>query len=95
MVFSEADPTRYAQAFTTIVITIFLVVTPGIARNYFTLPDRPRAHRFLVTVTAPIRHLALADFKPRLAEQKTWIDDHLSEIHSTNGLPPTEEGSAE
>lgn len=95
MVFGEADPTRYVQAFTTIVLTIFIVIAFWIALSYLTLADRPRAHRFLVTVTEPIRHFALARFKPRMSEQKTWTDDHLSEFHWTNGLPPTEEESAE
>src|SRR5690625_743333 len=86
MVFGEADPTRYGQAFTTIVLTIFIVIAFWIALSYLTLADRPRAHRFLVTVTEPIRHFALARFKPRMSEQKTWTDDHLSEFHWTNGL---------
>src|SRR5690625_6375972 len=83
IVISEADLSRYVQAFTTIVLTIFIVIAFWIALSYLTLADRPRAHRFLVTVTEPIRHFALARFKPRMSEQ---IGRHTSELQSRGHL---------
>lgn len=95
MVFGEADMARYAQAFTTILLTIFAIVVFWIALSYLTLANRPRAHSFLVAVTEPIRKFALARFKPRMAHQTTWTDEDISAFHWTNGLPPTKEESPE
>lgn len=95
MVFGEVDPARYAQAFTTIVLTTLAIVVGWIALSYLTLANRPFAHKVLVTVTEPIRYNILSRFKPRMSRQTTWTDEHISKFHWTNGLPPTKDESPE
>ncbi|WP_022916968.1 molybdopterin-dependent oxidoreductase [Ruania albidiflava] len=95
MVFGVTDTARYAQAFTIAVATIVVVVGLWIALSYLTLANRPRAHRVLVTLTEPVRRLALARFKPRMGRQRSFTEDDLSEFHWTNGLPPTADESTE
>src|SRR5690625_4190609 len=95
MVFGVTDTARYAQAFTIALATIVVVVGLWIALSYLTLANRPRAHRVLVTLTEPVRRLALARFKPRMGRQRSFTEDDLSEFHWTNGLPPTADESTE
>lgn len=95
MVFGDVDTARYAQAFVIIIAVIVAVVLFWIALSYLTLADRPRAQRFLVAFTELGRKLFLNWMKPRNAIQRTYTDDDISEFHWTNGLPPTEDESAE
>jgi DMSO/TMAO reductase YedYZ molybdopterin-dependent catalytic subunit len=95
MVFGVTDPTRYAQAFTITVATIVGTIALWIALSYLTLADRARSQRVLVTLTEPVRRLALNWMKPRMARQGTYTEKDVSEFHWTNGLPPTSDESTE
>ncbi|MGC5627755.1 molybdopterin-dependent oxidoreductase [Georgenia sp. Z1344] len=95
MVFGVTDTTRYAQAFTTVIITIVLVFAFWIGLSYASLIDRPLTQKILVTLTEPARKLFLGWMKPRMHKQTTYTDEDLSEFHWTNGLPPTEDESPE
>src|SRR5690606_17696526 len=76
-------------------LTVAVVFAFWIALSYLTLADRPRAHRFLVAATEPVRKVALGALKPRMSRQGTYTEKDLSEFHWTNGLPPTEDESPE
>ena len=93
MVFGDVDTARYAQAFVIIVATVVAVVLFWIALSYWTLADRPRAHRFLVGFTEIGRKIFLNWMRPRNQKQTTYTDEDISEFHWTNGLPPTEDES--
>lgn len=95
MVFGDVDTARYAQAFVIIVATVVAVVVFWIALSYLTLADRARAHRFLVPFTEVGRKIFLNWMRPRGSRQQTYTDADISEFHWTNGLPPTEDESAE
>lgn len=56
---------------------------------------RPRAHRFLVRVTEPVRKIAFGWMKPRMSRQNTYTEEDISDFHWTNGLPPTSDESPE
>ena len=95
MVFGDVDTARYAQAFVIIIAVIVAVVLFWIGLSYWTLADRPRAHRFLVNFTEIGRRIFLNWMRPRNAGQSAYTDDDISEFHWTNGLPPTEDESKE
>lgn len=95
MVFGDVTPERYAQAFTTMVITIGVVIIFWISLSYWTLADRARAHRFVVAFTEIGRKIFLNWLRPSAATQKVYTERDISEFHWTNGLPPTEEESPE
>jgi DMSO/TMAO reductase YedYZ molybdopterin-dependent catalytic subunit len=95
MVFGDVDTARYAQALVIMIATIVAVVIFWISLSYWTLSDRPRAHRFLVYFTEIGRQIFLNWMRPRSSEQTTYTDKHISGFHWTNGLPPTEEESPE
>lgn len=95
MVFGDVDTARYAQAFVIIVATIVAVVVFWIALSYWTLANRPRAHRFLVAFTEVGRTIFLNWMRPRSSVQTAYTDKDISEFHWTNGLPPTPDESAE
>ncbi|HLS74838.1 MAG TPA: molybdopterin-dependent oxidoreductase [Actinomycetaceae bacterium] len=95
MVFGVTDTSRYAQAFAVAILTIAVVFAFWIALSYLTLADRPRAHRFLVGATEPIRKIAFGWMKPRMSRQNVYTEEDISEFHWTNGLPPTEDESPE
>lgn len=95
MVFGDVDTARYAQAFVIIIAVIVAVVLFWIALSYWTLADRPRAHRFLVGFTEMGRRIFLNWMRPRNRSQRAYTDADISEFHWTNGLPPTDDESAE
>ena len=95
MVFGVEDTSRYAQAFTVAILTVVVVFAFWIALSYLTLANRPRAHRFLVGVTEPVRKIAFGWMKPRMGRQSAYTEEDISEFHWTNGLPPTEDESPE
>ncbi len=95
MVFGDVDTARYAQAFTIMLAVIAAVIAFWIFLSYWTLSDRARAHRFLVPFTEVGRKLFLNWQRPRNAKQTSYTDKDLSNFHWTNGLPPTEDESAE
>lgn len=95
MVFGDVDTARYAQALVIMLATIVAVLVFWIGLSYWTLADRPRAHRFLVPTTEIGRKVFLNWMRPRNAQQSSYTDKDLSEFHWTNGLPPTEDESAE
>lgn len=95
MVFGDVSTARAAQATVIIVATIVAVVIFWIGLSYWTLADRVRAHRILVSFTELGRKAFLNHLKPRSAQQNTYTDADISEFHWTNGLPPTQEESAE
>lgn len=94
MVFGEVDTARFAQALTTMIATIVLVLAFWIALSYAALANRPLAQKIVVGITQPIRR-ALAHLKPRMSRQSSYTDADISEFHWTNGLPPTEDESVE
>lgn len=93
MVFGVTDTARYAQAFTIAIATIVVVIALWIGLSYLTLANRPRAQQVLVTLTEPIRKVALNWMKPRMSRQTTYTEKDISEFHWTNGLPPTADES--
>ncbi len=95
MVFGVEDTSRYAQAFTIILITIALVFAFWIALSYVSLIDRARSQKVLVALTEPARKFGLNWMKPRMANQNVYTEKDISEFHWTNGLPPTEDESPE
>ena len=95
MVFGDVDTARYAQAFVIIIAVIVAVVLFWIGLSYWTLADRPRAHKFLVNFTEVGRKIFLNWMRPRNSRLDTYTDDDISEFHWTNGLPPTDEESPE
>ncbi|WP_326548644.1 molybdopterin-dependent oxidoreductase [Mycolicibacterium sp. ND9-15] len=95
MVFGVTDPSRYAQAFTIAIATIVAAIAFWIGLSYLTLADRVRAQKVLVTVTEPVRRVALGWMKPRMGRQRTYTEEDISEFHWTNGLPPTADESTE
>lgn len=95
MVFGDVDTARYAQAFVIIIAVIVAVVLFWIALSYWTLADRPRAHRFLVGFTEMGRRIFLNWMRPRNRSQRAYTDADISEFHWTNGLPPTDDESPE
>ncbi|WP_054952204.1 molybdopterin-dependent oxidoreductase [Flaviflexus massiliensis] len=95
MVFGSDNPERYAQAFTIAITTIVVVVLFWVALSYWSLSDRPRAQRFLVAATEPVRRIAFGWMKPRNRTQGAYTEKDISEFHWTNGLPPTEDESPE
>lgn len=95
IVFGQSDPARFAQAFVIAVATVVAVFVLWIGLSYWTLADRARAHSFLVPFTEIGRKIFLNGLRPRMAGQTTYTDKNLSRFHWTNGLPPTEEESAE
>lgn len=95
MVFGSDDTARYAQAFVIMIATIVAVILFWIGLSYWSLANRPRAHRFLVGTTEIGRKAFLNHLRPRNAQQTAYTDKDISEFHWTNGLPPTEDESAE
>ncbi|WP_203567061.1 molybdopterin-dependent oxidoreductase [Aestuariimicrobium ganziense] len=95
MVFGDVDTARAAQALVIMIVTIVVVALFWIGLSYWTLADRPRAHRFLVGFTEIGRKIFLNWMRPRNATQSSYTDADISEFHWTNGLPPTEEESTE
>lgn len=95
MVFGDVDTARYAQAFVIMISVIVAVIVFWIGLSYWTLADRVRAHRILVPATEVGRKVFLNWMKPRNAQQTTYTDADVSRFHWTNGLPPTDEESAE
>ena len=95
MVFGDVDTARYAQAFVIVIATIVAVVVFWVLLSYWTLADRARAHRFLVTVTEIGRKVFLNWMRPRGSKQNVYTEEDISEFHWTNGLPPTAEESME
>lgn len=95
MIFGVADTGRYAQAFTIAIATIVVVIAFWLFLSYWSLSDRARAQKFLVTVTEPVRKLTLNWMKPRMGKQSAYTEKDISEFHWTNGLPPTADESAE
>lgn len=94
IVFGDAEPARAAQAFVIVIATIVAVLAFWIGLSYWTLADRVRAQRFLVAFTEVGRKIFLNHLRP-VAQQSSYTDKDISEFHWTNGLPPTEEESAE
>jgi DMSO/TMAO reductase YedYZ molybdopterin-dependent catalytic subunit len=95
MVFGDVDTARYAQALVIMIATVVAVVVFWIALSYWTLADRPRAHRILVRLTELGRKLFLNWMRPRSADQTAYTEKDISGFHWTNGLPPTAEESPE
>lgn len=95
MVFGDVDTARYAQAFVIMIAVIVAVVLFWIGLSYWTLANRVRAHAFLVPFTEFGRRVFLNWMRPRNATQTAYTDEDISEFHWTNGLPPTEQESAE
>ncbi|HWL59343.1 MAG TPA: molybdopterin-dependent oxidoreductase [Microbacteriaceae bacterium] len=95
MVFGDVDTARYAQAFVIMIATIVAVLLFWIALSYLTLAQRARAHTVLVWFSEIGRRIFLNWLRPRMTTQDVYTDDDISEFHWTNGLPPTQEESAE
>ena len=95
MVFGDEGTARFGQALVIMLATIVAVIIFWIALSYWSLANRPAAHRFLVFFTELGRKLFLNWMRPRMAKQGTYTDEDISGFHWTNGLPPTAEESAE
>ena len=95
MIWGASDTSRAAQAFVIAIATIVVVIAIWIALSYWSLSDRVRTHKFLVTATEPVRRFGLNWMKPRMSRQKAYTEKDISEFHWTNGLPPTEDESPE
>lgn len=95
MVFGDVTTERYAQAFTTIVITVAAVIIFWIALSYWSLSDRARTQRIVVAFTELGRKVFLNWMRPVDKTQEVYTDKDLSDWHWTNGLPPTAEESPE
>lgn len=93
MVFGDIETGRAAQALVILIAVTVAVLIFWIALSYWTLADRARAHRILVPITELGRKAFLNWMKPRNVSRPA--DTKLSQFHWTNGLPPTEEESAE
>ncbi|WP_235738299.1 molybdopterin-dependent oxidoreductase [Nocardioides alcanivorans] len=97
MVFGGAEtavsPARAAQATVIMVAVIVAVLVFWVALSYWSLADRPRAHRFTAGFTEIGRKIFLNWLRPQGAKKKGYTDADISEFHWTNGLPPTAEES--
>lgn len=93
MVFGDIDTARYAQALVIMIATIVAVLVFWITLSYWSLSNRPRTHRLLVSVTEIGRKLFLNWMRPRSTEQTAYTEKDISGFHWTNGLPPTAEES--
>ncbi|MDR7329695.1 molybdopterin-dependent oxidoreductase [Corynebacterium guangdongense] len=91
---AEYDPAYVAQAFTTIVATVVVVILFWIGLSYWSLADRARAQRVTAGISEIGRKIFLNWMRPRSARQNSFTDADISEFHWTNGLPPTEDESA-
>ena len=95
MVFGDVSVERYAQAFTTVVFTIVVVILFWIFLSYWSLADRARAQRIVVKFTELGRKLFLNWLKVSPSTQQAYTDKDISKFHWTNGLPPTPDESPE
>ena len=95
MVFGDVTPERYAQAFTTMVITIGVVIAFWIGLSYWSLADRARSQRLTTSITEIGRKLFLNWMHPVKQSKNSYTDKDISQFHWTNGLPPTPEESPE
>lgn len=95
MVFGDVDTARAGQALFIVVLTIVLVLLFWFFLSYWSLADRVRAHKFLVTATEPVRKGVFGWMRPRGSRQNSYTEKDISGFHWTNGLPPTAEESQE
>ena len=95
MMLGEADPARFAQAFTMTVLGVVVVIGIWLFLSYWTLADRRRAQVLLHRVTEPVRRLTVNRFASRQRKSQVWTEEDISPYHWSNGRHPTSDESPE
>ncbi|HEY0774619.1 MAG TPA: cytochrome b/b6 domain-containing protein, partial [Nocardioidaceae bacterium] len=93
MMLGEADPARFAQAFTMAVLGIVGVVAIWLFLSYWSLSDPRRTQVLLNRLTEPARRLTVNRFSSRQRRSQVWTEADISPYHWSNGRHPTHEES--
>lgn len=93
MMLGEADPARFAQAFTMAVLGIVGVVAIWLFLSYWSLSDPRRTQVLLNRLTEPARRLTVNRFSSRQRTSQVWTEADISPYHWSNGRHPTQEES--
>ena len=95
MIVGEADPARFGQALTTLVILIGVMVAIWLYQSYWSLADPRRAQVLLNRATEPIRAATINHLQSRQAAKQVFTEADISPYHWTNTRFPTEVESLE
>lgn len=95
MMLGEADPARFAQAFTMTVLGVVAAVAIWLFLSYWSLADPRRAQVLLNKLTEPARRLTVNRLVSRQRRAQVWTEADISPYHWSNGRHPTPQESPE
>lgn len=95
MVFGQPDPARAAQALTTTIIALVVIVALWLGASYWSLADLRRAQVVLNKLGEPLRALTINHFHSYQRRKQVWTEKDISPYHWSNGKHPVGDESPE